>query len=68
MGDLRYKIKAILDRECNNRYLRAYRDAEHKCVYLPRCDNGLAFPSATTCWMCHENDALAQEIALLKES
>lgn len=71
MSDLREKIKAALDRECRNHFLEVRRDAERKEVAtggLPRCDDYLAFPNGTLCWMCHKNDALAQEIELLKES
>lgn len=68
MGDLREKIKAVLDRECKDHFVGVRRDAERKepAIGLPRCDDGLAYPTSENCWMCHKNDALAQEIEILK--
>ena len=71
MGDLREKIKAVLDTDCRDRFRAGRIDARRQDVDtggLPRCDNFLPFPDVTHCWMCHKNDVLAQEIEKLKES
>ena len=67
---MRDKIKAVLDRECKNRHLTARYDFERGGSPLfnaPRCDNDLPYPSSESCWLCHKHDALAQEIAEIKE-
>ena len=55
MSNIEEKIKQILDREC------------YKIWHAGRCSdrelNARILGGANACWICHKNEALAQELA-----
>ena len=70
MNELKEKIKTVLDRECCERFRAIRHDAERNeelTAGMSRCDDGRAFPTRETCWLCHKHDSLAKEIMEIQE-
>jgi len=67
---LRDAIKDVLDRECRERYLQEryqFESSNKEWDSAPLCDAQWSYPNTKACWMCHKHDALAQEIAEIRE-